>query len=230
MLAVIINTLAVLVGSTIGILLKKGIPEKVTDTLMKGLGLCTLYMGWSGTMNGGDTLVLILSMTIGIIIGESLDLDERLNRFAQGLENRFKKDGEEVSLAEGFVTASLVFCVGAMTIIGALQAGLSHNYEMLFTKSVLDLITSIVFASSMGIGVMLSAGFIFAFEGVIVLLAQFIAPFLTEAVVTEMVCTGSLVIFALGLNIVGITKLKVINFLPAIFLPIVLCPVFELFL
>ncbi|MBR6541920.1 MAG: DUF554 domain-containing protein, partial [Anaerotignum sp.] len=166
----------------------------------------------------------ILSMAIGIVIGEGLDLDDRLNRFATSVENRFKKGGNEISLAEGFVTASLLFCVGAMTIVGSLQAGLSGDYEMLFTKSLLDFISSMVFASSLGIGVMLAAAFVFVFQGGIVLLAQFIAPFLTDAVIAEMVCSGSLIIFALGMNIVGITKLKVINFLPAIFLPIILCP------
>ncbi|WP_405727616.1 DUF554 domain-containing protein [Anaerotignum sp.] len=230
MIAVIVNTLAVLIGSSVGMLLKKGIPERITDTLMKGLGLCTLYIGWSGTLKGSNTLVLILSMAIGIVIGEGLDLDERLNRFATGVENRFKKGGNEISLAEGFVTASLLFCVGAMTIVGSLQAGLSGDYEMLFTKSVLDLISSMVFASSLGVGVMLAAAFVFVFQGGIVLLAQFIAPFLTDAVIAEMVCTGSLIIFALGMNIIGITKLKVINFLPAIFLPMVLCPILANFI
>ncbi len=224
MLAVIINVVAVLIGSTIGLFLKKGIPERITDTLMKGIALCTMYIGWSGTLKGENTLVLIISMAIGVVIGEGLDLDARLNRFATNLENHFKKDGEKISLAEGFVTASLLFCVGAMTIVGSLQAGLSGDYEMLFTKSVLDFISSMVFASSLGIGVMLSAAFVLVFQGGIVLLAQFIAPFLTDAVIAEMVCSGSLLIFALGLNIIGITKLKVINFLPAIFLPIVLCP------
>ncbi len=230
MIAVIVNTLAVLIGSTIGLMLKKGIPERITDTLMKGLGLCTLYIGWAGTMKGQNTLVLILSIAIGIVIGEGIDLDDKINRFAKGIEMRFQKGGGEVSLAEGFVTASLLFCVGAMTIVGSLQAGLSGNYEMLFTKSVLDFISSMIFASSLGIGVTLAAGLVFVFQGGIVLLAQFIAPFLTDTVIAEMVCSGSLIIFAMGLNIVGITKLKVLNFLPAIFLPIGICPLLEMFM
>ena len=187
MLAVIVNTLTVIIGSAIGMLLKKGIPERITDTLMKGIGLCTLYIGWSGTLKGQNTLVLIISMAIGVVIGEGLDLDDKLNRFAASVENRFKKGGEKISLAEGFVTASLLFCVGAMTIVGSLQAGLSGDYEMLFTKSVLDFISSMVFASSLGIGVMLAAAFVLVFQGGIVLLAQFVAPFLTDAVIAEMV-------------------------------------------
>lgn len=224
MIAVVVNTLTVLIGSALGLLLKKGIPERITDTLMKGIGLCTIYIGLSGTLKGENTLVLILSMALGVIIGEGLDLDARLNGFAQALEARFQKADGRISLAEGFVTASLLFCVGAMTIVGSLQAGLSGDYEMLYTKSVLDLISSIVFASSLGFGVMLAAAFVFLFQGGIVLLAQFVAPFLTDAVIAEMVCAGSLLIFALGLNLLGITKLKVLNFLPAVFLPVLLCP------
>lgn len=228
MIAVVVNTLTVLLGSAVGLLLKKGIPERITDTLMKGIGLCTIYIGLSGALKGENTLVLILSMALGIVIGEGLDLDAKLNGFAQAIEARFQKGDGRISLAEGFVTASLLFCVGAMTIVGSLQAGLSGDYEMLYTKSVLDLISSIVFASSLGLGVMLAAAFVFLFQGGIVLLAQFVAPFLTDAVIAEMVCAGSLLIFALGLNLIGITKLKVLNFLPAVFLPVLLCPLMEL--
>ncbi len=224
MLGVIVNVLAVLFGGGIGMLIKKGIPERVSDAMMKGLGLCTLYIGWSGALKGSNTLVLILSMAIGIVIGEGLTLDARLNRFAAGLEERFKKDNGKVSIAEGFIAASLLFCVGAMTVVGSLQAGLAGNYEMLFTKSVLDFISSMIFASTLGIGVLLSAVFVLLFQGGIVLLAQVVAPFLTDGVVAEMTCVGSVLIFALGLNIVGITKLKVLNFLPAMFLPILLTP------
>ena len=227
MIAVIVNVLAVVVGSALGMLFKKGIPERITQTLMMGLGLCTAYIGLSGTLKGDNTLVLIISIAGGVIIGEGLDLDDKLNRFAKKLEMRFQTQAGTVSLAEGFVTASLLFCVGAMTIVGSLQAGLSHDYEMLYTKSVLDFISSIIFASSLGFGVMLSAVFVLFFQGGIVLLSQGIAPFLTDVVIAEMTCVGSLLIFALSLNILGIMKLKVLNFLPAIFLPIIVCPLLE---
>ena len=224
MLGVIVNVIVIIIGSGIGMALKKGIPQRISETMMKGLGLCTLYIGWSGALKGSNTLVLIISMAIGVVIGEGLDLDARLNRFAQGMENRFKKEDGSISIAEGFIAASLLFCVGAMTVVGSLQAGLSGDYETLFTKSVLDFISSMIFASTLGIGVMLSAVFVLFFQGGIVLLAQVIAPFLTDAVVAEMTCVGSVLIFALGLNIVGITKLKVLNYLPAMFLPIFLTP------
>lgn len=224
MLGVIVNVIVIILGSGIGMVLKKGIPERIAETMMKGLGLCTLYIGWSGALKGSNTLVLIISMAIGIVIGEGFDLDKRLNNFAEKLEKKFSKQDGTISIAEGFIAASLLFCVGAMTVVGSLQAGLSGNYEMLFTKSVLDFISSMIFASTLGIGVMISAVFVLIFQGGIVLLAQVVAPFLTDGVVAEMTCVGSVLIFALGLNIIGITKLKVLNFLPAMFLPILLTP------
>lgn len=223
MFGVLVNTLAVIVGSIFGMLLKKGIPERVSTVLMQGIALCTLYIGWSGTLKGSNTLVLIISMVVGIIIGELLDLDDKLNKFSMCIEKKFKKDGDKVSIAEGFVTASLLFCIGAMTIVGSLQAGLTGDNQMLFTKSVLDLISSFIFASTLGIGVLFSAGFVFIFQGSIVLLAQYIAPILTEVVISEMTCVGSLIIFALGLNILGITKIKITNFLPAIIIVPLIC-------
>ncbi|MBN7772930.1 DUF554 domain-containing protein [Clostridium aminobutyricum] len=225
MFGVIVNTIAVVVGSSVGLLLKKGIPDNMKDIIMKGIALCTIYIGITGSLKGQNALILILSIVIGAIIGQGVDLDKRLNHFASKLEKRFKKEGEKTSIAEGFTTASLLFCVGAMTIVGSLQAGLTGDNEMLFTKSMLDLISSCIFASALGIGVLFAAGFVFAFQGIIVVLAQYISPFLGDDVIAEMTCSGSLLIIALGLNIIGVTQFKVMNYLPAIFLPILLCNV-----
>ena len=224
MLGVLVNTAAVLVGSLIGLTVKKGLPERLTSSVMLGIGLCTMYLGWSGTLKGENSMVLILSMAAGALVGALLNLDERFGRFAKRIEQHFSHGGQGVSLAEGFVTASLLFCIGAMTIVGSLQAGIRGNNEMLLSKSVLDFISSTVLASTLGIGVMLSAAFVLLFQGGIVLLAQFIAPLLSDAVIAEMTCCGSLLIFALGLNIIGVTKIKVMNYLPAVFFPILLCP------
>lgn len=223
MLAVVVNTLAVIVGSIVGILLKKGIPENIKDAVMKGIGLCTIYIGISGALKGENTLILIISIALGVVIGEICDLDGKLNHFAEKLETRFRKPGDKISIAEGFVTASLLFCVGAMTIVGSLNAGLSGDYEMLFTKSTLDLISSCVFASALGVGVLFAAGFVFVFQGAIVVTAQFAAPYLSDYAIAEMTCAGSILIMALGLNIIGLTNFKVMNYIPAIFIPIVLC-------
>lgn len=223
MLGTIVNTIAVICGATIGMLLKKGIPERLSDTLMKGLGLCALFLGISGSLKGENSLILIISMVVGALIGEGIDLEDKLNRLGKWLEGKFKsKDGKQVSIAEGFVTASLLFCVGAMTIVGSLQSGLQGNHEMLFNKSMLDFVAAIIFSSTLGIGVMFAAAFVFIYQGAITLAAQWIAPFLSERVIAEMTCVGSVIIIGLALNMLGITKLKVMNYVPAIFIPIIL--------
>ena len=223
MIGVIVNVVTVLIGSTVGLLLKRGIPERVTEALMTGIGLCTVYIGLSGALQGENTLVLILSMAIGTVIGTLLDIDQQLNRLASYVEHRFKQEDGKVTLAEGFMTASLLFCVGAMTIVGSLQAGLTGDMEMLYTKATLDLISSCVLAASLGVGVLLADFFVLGFQGGLVLLARFISPFLTDYAIAEMTCAGSVLIIALGLNLIGVTKIKVANYLPVILIPPILC-------
>jgi hypothetical protein len=223
MIGVLVNVGTVFIGSLVGLLLKRGIPEKVTEALMLGIGLCTLFIGISGALQGENTLVLILSMAIGSVIGTLLDIDKQLNRLAAYVEARFKHADGQVTVAEGFVTASLLFCVGAMTIVGSLQAGLTGDCEMLFTKSTLDLISSCVLAASLGIGVLLADVFVLIFQGGIVLLAGLVAPFLTDYAIAEMTCAGSVLIIGLGLNLIGVTKIKVANYLPVILIPPILC-------
>lgn len=223
MLGVLVNVGTVLIGSLVGLFLKRGIPEKVTEALMIGIGLCTVFIGISGALEGENTLVLILSMAIGTVIGTLLDIDKQLNRLAAYVEARFKQKEGQVTVAEGFVTASLLFCVGAMTIVGSLQAGLTGDCEMLFTKATLDLVSSCVLVASLGIGVLLADIFVLVFQGGIVLLAGLVAPFLTDYAIGEMTCAGSVLIIALGLNLIGVTKIKVANYLPVIFIPPILC-------
>ncbi|MBS7315784.1 MAG: DUF554 domain-containing protein [Clostridiaceae bacterium] len=223
MLGTIVNTAAILLGTLLGLLLKKGLPERFQDVIMKGLALCVLLIGISGALKGENTLIAILSIAIGAIIGEIIDLDRRLNNLGQLLEARFSKGDGEQTVARAFVTSSLLFCVGAMAIVGSLQSGLTGDHEMIYTKSMLDGISSIIFASSLGYGVVFSAVAVFVYQGAIVLLAQWIAPFLSDAVIAEMTCTGSLLIIALSLNMLGLTRIKVANYLPALLLPILLC-------
>ncbi|MBQ3242130.1 MAG: DUF554 domain-containing protein [Oscillospiraceae bacterium] len=226
MLGTWVNVATVLLGGTIGLLIKKGLSDKMSDALMKGLALCTLTIGISGALKGQDTLKLILSMVAGTLIGEALDLDGKVHRLGDWVEKRFSKGTGKTSIAEGFVTASLLFCVGAMTIVGSLQSGLTGDHTMLFTKSLLDFVSSMIFASSLGVGVLFSAAFVLAFQGSITLLAGVVSPFLGELAIAEMTCVGSVLIIGLGLNMLGLTKLKIMNHLPAIFLPILLCMFF----
>lgn len=223
MIATLVNTTTVILGSCIGLVIKKGIPTRISDQLMKALGLCTIYIGISGAFKGENTLVMIVAMVVGTLIGEGMDIDKRVNAFVRKVENKFKKEDSETSIAEGFINASLLFCIGSMTVVGALNAGLLQDYTMLYTKSTLDLCSSIIFASTLGIGVLFSAGFVLVYQGGLTLLAGLLAPVLSTAVINEMTCVGSLIIIATGLNLLGVTKLKLMNFLPAMFLPILLC-------
>jgi len=227
MIGVLANTATVLIGSLLGLFLKRGIPEKVSGAVMKAIGLCTVYMGISGALEGKNTLVLIVSMALGTLLGSWIDIDRRFTAAVGKLEAKFRRSEGKASLGQGFITASLLFCVGAMTLVGSLQAGITGDSTMLLTKSVLDLISSFVLASTLGLGVVLSAGFVLVFQGSLVLLSDLIAPFLTEAVIAEMVSVGSLVIVALGLDLLGIGKWKIMNYLPAVLLPLLLCPLYE---
>lgn len=221
MIGVLVNSLAIILGTIAGLFIKKGVPERLKDTIMKGIGLCVMCIGWTGTLEGDNTLILIISVIVGALIGEGVNIDLRFNNFAKKIENRFS--GGEVSVAEGFVSASLVFCVGAMAVVGSIQAGIEGNYETLYAKSALDAIVAMIFASTMGIGVILSAVSVFLYQGIIALCAGFAASVLNTEVVAEMTAVGSLLIFALGMNLAGITKFKVMNYIPAVFIPIILC-------
>ncbi|MGI6733676.1 MAG: DUF554 domain-containing protein [Anaerovoracaceae bacterium] len=230
MIGVLVNTATVIIGSMIGLLFKKGISKRFTDAIMIGIGLCTIYIGISGALKGENTLILIVSMVVGAVMGTWLDIDGRINALGDWIGSRFKKaDSSSVSVAEGFVTASLLFCVGAMTIVGSLNAGLTGDNEMLFTKSLLDLISSAILSVSLGIGVMFAAAFVFVFQGSIVLLAQSLQPILTDSAIAEITCAGSVMIIALGLNLIGLTKIKVANYLPAIIVAPLACWILTLF-
>ena len=235
----IINTLVILAGSAVGlgihalagrfssVLGEKGarLGERLQALMMQGIALCVLYIGISGSLKGQNALAAILSMALGAILGELLDLDGRMNRLGQWVQDRTARvlKGGGSSVAEGFVTASLLFCVGAMSIVGALENGLTGNFDTLKAKSVLDGISSIIFASSLGVGVALSAVPVLLYQGLISLAAGVLSPLLGDAVIAEMTCVGSLLIVAMGLNMLGVTKIKVMNLVPGIFLPILLC-------
>ena len=225
----LVNTATVLLGGTIGLLFKKGIPERMSDSVFKSLGLITLFIGISGSLCGENTLIAVISMILGTVIGELFDLDKRINSLGKFIEKKTSKGNEKSTVAQGFVSSSLLFCVGAMTIVGSLQAGLENDCSVLFTKSAMDFCSAIIFASTLGVGVLYSAAFVLVYQGSITLLSGFLAPVLTDSVIAEMNCVGYIIIIGLAFNILGITKLKVMNFVPAIFLPIALCPLVGMF-
>lgn len=221
MLGTIVNTLAILAGCAIGLLLKRGINEKVTDAIMKGISLCVIYIGIDGMLEGSKTLAVIIAMALGAAIGTLLDLNGKMEKLGKMIEGRISNG--VAGIAQGFVTASLIYCVGAMAVVGSLQSGLNGDHSMLYTKALLDGISAMVLTASLGAGVGLSAASVFVYQGALTLLAGLIAPVLSDAVVAEMTCVGSILIAALGLNMLGITKLKVMDYVPAIFIVIPLC-------
>ena len=227
MLGVLVNAAAVIIGSLIGVFLKKGIPEKVEKTVMTGLGLCTMLIGIQGALKDPEVLVMILSIVLGAIVGGVIDIDDKLNRLARRVEDRFRKGKTGgVSLAEGFVSGTLLFCVGAMTIVGSFNAGLRGDNEMLFTKSMLDFFSAMMLSVSLGIGVGASALAVFVLQGGIVLFAGVLEPLLSEAMIAQIACVGSVMIVGIGLNLAGIAKIKVANYLPAILFTPFLCKLF----
>ena len=230
MLGVIVNVITVIIGSLIGLLFKKGIPERVSKAAMIGLGACTLYIGISGSLKGESTLILIASVVLGAITGTLINIDGAINKLAEKVESKFKKENAGASVAEGIVTATLLFCVGAMTVTGSIQAGLTGDNSLLLTKAMLDLVSSMMLASSLGIGVLLSSVAVFVIQGGLVLLSGVLAPLLSTGAINEMTCAGSILIIMIGINLMGIAKIKVADFLPAIiFAPIIynLVPLFE---
>ena len=221
MVGVLVNVLTVLLGSSVGLLLRKAIPERVSGGIMTALGLCTVCLGIDGMLNDTTPLVLIASMVLGSLAGFLLNIDGGIEALGAWVEGRLSKEKAAGTVARGFVTASLVFCVGAMTVVGSLNSGISGDHTLIYTKSLLDLCSSALLSVSLGFGVMLSALFVLIFQGSLVLLAQVLQPLLTEGAIGALVCAGSLMILALGLNLMGIAKLKVANYLPAlIFAPL----------
>ena len=218
MLGVIVNVITVILGSLIGLLFKRGIPERVSTAAMVGLGVCTLYIGISGSLCGENVLIIIAAVVLGVISGTILNIDGAINTLAKKTEAKFKKVNQNTSLAEGLVTATLLFCVGSMTVTGSLQAGLTGDNSVLITKATLDFVSSMMLASSLGFGVMLASVSVFVIQGGLVLLAGLIEPFMSTGAINAMTCTGSLLIIMIGTNLMGITKIKVADFLPAIIL------------
>ena len=219
MLGTIVNTLAIIAGSLVGLLFRGGIPEKYSKTVMHAIGLAVVLIGLKTALKTDAILLVILSLATGSILGELLRIEDRLEGLGNWIGQRLTGGGKGV--AEGFVSASLLYCVGAMAIVGSMESGLSGNHQTLFAKSVLDGIGSVVFASTLGIGVLFSAVSVFLYQGAITVGASFLKQFLTPEVVSQMSAVGGLLILAIGIGLLEIRKLKIGNMLPAIFIPLI---------
>lgn len=231
MIATIINCIAIIFGSLLGLLLRNRISERFITILIQALSLCVLPIGISAAIGTKNTLCLIVCMVAGTLLGEALRIERRLDDFGGLMKRKLLKSGTTHSrFTEGFVTASILFCVGAMAVMGAIDAGIQGDYSLLISKSVIDGITSITFAAAMGIGVAFSSIPILLYQGGLTLLAGLVSNYLTSDMICEMSAVGGVIIIGIGLNMLGFSekKVKVGNMLPAIFLPILYLPVSDI--
>jgi len=228
----LINTAAIVIGGGVGLIIKNRLTDNMQNSLMKALGLATMFIGLSGALTGllsvspegviatQGTMLMVFSLVIGTIIGELLRIEHRLNQLGHHLKTLLRA-GDDSSFAHGFVTNTLVVCVGAMAIVGSLQEGLTGDFSMLFAKALLDLMISLVFASTLGVGVLFAAAPLFLYQGGITLLARFVEPFMSDVLISNLSYVGSILIFAIGLNLLFKLNVKVGNMIPALLVPIV---------
>lgn len=214
----IVNVFVIVIGSLLGNLLQSRFPKGIQERAMQGMGLAVLLIGLRMALTDNRSLLIIISLILGAAIGETLRIEENLNRAGIFLEKRFHRSGDGASFAEGFLRASLLFCVGAMAIMGSLQEGITGDPSILYAKSALDGFSSMAFASTMGLGVAFSALPVFIYQGSIALSAQYVEAFLTAPAIDLMTSTGGLLIVGIGINMLEIGRIKVGNLLPAIFI------------
>jgi len=224
MLGPLVNAVVVVICSFAGCFLIKGIPERFENHVRNALGLAILFIGIQGALENQNGLLLIISLAIGAIIGELIDIDKWMNRFGLWAERKLGMDKPQTenpkrSFSKGFVSATILFCTGSMSIVGSLQSGLQGNHKLLFMKSILDGCMSLIFGASFGIGVAFSALPLLVYQGGIALASHAIRDLLSPDIIREMSAVGSLVVAAIGLNFLGVKEIKVANLIPAMFIP-----------
>lgn len=220
MVGVLVNVGAIIIGSLMGLLLKKGLSPKMKSVVMQGLGLSVIIIGIGGAIQTENILLLVLSLVIGGAIGVMLKIEDNLDKLGDSIEKKLSSNKAN-NFSKGFVAASLIYCVGAMAIIGSLEAGIDGNNETLYIKAILDGVSAIIFTATLGWGVMFSAIPVFFYQGSIVLLGSYISDFLTDEVINEVSAVGSVLILGIGLTILEIKKINVGDLLPAIFIPVI---------
>ncbi len=223
MLGTIVNSVLVLIGSMIGLVIKGGIKERYSEIIMQALGLSVLFVGASSAIGGmssegANPMLFIVCLAVGALIGEWIGIEAILEKVGDKLQSTLGKGGSNIS--QGFVTASLTFCVGSMAILGSFESGIQGVHTTLFTKSMLDFVAAIIFASTLGVGVAFSAVSVFIYQGLLTMFASFLQPFLTVDMIREISIVGGIMIFGLGLNMLGVKKIKTANMLPALVLPV----------
>lgn len=219
LLGSIINAVLIILGAVIGRFFQN-IPETMKNTVLSIIGLAVALLGIQMGFESSNFIIIVVSLVVGAVIGEWVDLDKQLNRLGKWIESKFRKKKSDSNIAEGFVTATLIFLIGSMAIIGALDSGLRNDHDVLITKGIIDGFTAIVLSSTLGIGVLLSAFPVFLYQGIIAIFSGIISAYIPEAAlemfIKEMTATGGVMILAIGLNIAGLTKIRVANLLPGI--------------
>lgn len=209
-----VNILAIIAGSVIGIIIHDRLPKRFVTIVFQAIGLFTLFIGVSMALETEHILLIIISLVLGSIIGELLNLEKKINSFADRLKKKLKSKNEKFS--EGMITAFLLYCMGSVTIIGAIDEGLRDDPNLLFMKSIMDGVSSIALASAMGIGVAFSVIPLLLYQGGITLFASYIGEFFSETVIIELTAVGGILLLGLGINILEIKKLKILNMLPSL--------------
>ncbi|WP_062351015.1 DUF554 domain-containing protein [Bacillus kwashiorkori] len=229
LLGTIVNTILIIVGSVIGMFLTK-IPESMRDTVTKGIGLTVMVLGLQMGIQSNNFLIIIISIVFGAVIGEILDLDGKLNKVGQKLEKRINRFYQG-NIAQGFITATLIFVIGAMAVVGALDSGIRGDHQVLYTKGMIDGFTALILTTTLGIGVIFSSISVFLYQGTITLLAtqieRIVPDLLMDSIIVELTAAGGIMIFAIGLTLAGIMKIKVANLLPGLFVVCLLVPLFS---
>jgi uncharacterized membrane protein YqgA involved in biofilm formation len=220
MLGPIVNASAIVIASLVGYFFGKRIPLKIEEIIRKVMALFVIYIGIKGAFDNQRIILMLLSLTIGAVIGELIDIDGMINRLGGWAEKRLGMSGEERSFSKAFVSTTILYCTGSIVIVGSLQSGLTGSHEILFMKSVLDAVASLVFTASLGIGVLFSAIPVFISESALVLGAMAAKDFLTDDITREMSAVGSVIVAGLGFNFLGVKEIKVANLIPAIFIPL----------
>lgn len=224
MTGTLINVLTVLLGSTVGLLFHARLPKRITNIVFQAIGLFTLFLGFSMATKTNNLLIMIFSMVIGSIVGELINLETSINRLSDFLKSKTRSDN--VRFSEGLITAFLLFCVGSMTILGAIEEGLGGKPNLLLAKSVLDGFSSMALAAGMGIGVLFSVIPLLIYQGGLTLFAGYLQNFFTEGIIAELTAVGGILLIGLGLSILDIKKIKVVNMLPALIIVIILTWIF----
>ena len=223
-----VNCAAIIVGCAVGLVLKKGFPEKWQETIMYGVALCIFLIGLEMAQKSQNVILVIASVVIGSVIGEMLDLDGKLNRFGSWVEKKLLGESQQSSgtFGKAFISASLIFCIGAMSIVGSIEDGLTGNHQILFAKAMLDCILSIIFGANMGAGVALSAVPVGLYQGAITLLASWMQALLTPDVIREVSATGGILIMAIGIVQAKLLPIRLANQIPALFVAVLLAKLF----